>query len=108
MTERQLKPQWFQILLALRAQGPLHGYAIQRSVLERTEGQMRLWPATLYRSLSKLVESGLLQQLDTPADESVDERRQYYGITPEGVARLEEQVAMMARWVDTARRAADA
>jgi DNA-binding PadR family transcriptional regulator len=41
MIERPLKPQWFQILLALSTQDR-HGYGIQRAVLEQTEGHMRL------------------------------------------------------------------
>lgn len=60
MIARPLKPQYFQILLAL-ASRELHGYAIQRAVLEQTDDEMRLWPAMLYRSLTKLEEGGLIR-----------------------------------------------
>ena len=101
MTARPLKPQWFQILLALSEQD-LHGYGIQRAVLEQTENQLRLWPAMLYRSLSKLEEDGLIVQADAPDHEREDERRQYYSLTRVGRARLRTEAEMMARWVAAA------
>lgn len=102
MLPRPLKPQWYQILLALAAQD-LHGYGIQRAVLDQTDGEMRLWPAMLYRSLGTLEEEGLIRQIPTPAEEPEDERRQYYRLTPAGRERLREETAMLARWVKTAR-----
>ena len=102
MIPRPLKPQWFHILLALAGR-ELHGYAIQRAVLDQTDGDMRLWPAMLYRSLGTLEEAGLIRQVATPADEPDDERRQYYAITHAGRDRLRDETAMMARWVDAAR-----
>ena len=53
-----LKPQWFQILLAV-ADHELHGLGIMKEVLEQTDGQMRLWPAMLYGSLKKMVDADL-------------------------------------------------
>ena len=97
MIPRPLKPQYFQILLAL-GRKDLHGYAIQRAVLEQTDDQVRLWPAMLYRSLAKLEEAALIAQIEPPADEPEDERRQYYAITAEGRARLKEEAEMLARW----------
>lgn len=102
LIDRPMKPQWFQILLAL-ADGPLHGYGIQRAVLDRTDEQMRLWPAMLYRSLSRLEEGGLLEKVQTPAREPDDERRQYYALTAAGSERLQEEAEMLARWVRAAR-----
>jgi DNA-binding PadR family transcriptional regulator len=104
MTPPPLKPQWFQILLALSAQD-LHGYAIQRSVLDQTGGHMRLWPAMLYRSLAKLESEGLIVQTDSPEDEPDDERRQYYTLTSAGRARLQEEADLMERWAAAARGA---
>ena len=104
MIPRPLKPQYFQILLAL-SRGDLHGYAIQRAVLEQTEDGIRLWPAMLYRSLAKLEEVGLIGRAEPPADEPEDERRQYYALTSEGRDRLSEEGEMMARWVAVARGA---
>jgi DNA-binding PadR family transcriptional regulator len=56
-----LKPQWFQILLAL-SRGPMHGSAIMEEVLERTDGAMKLWPATLYGSLRDLEDAGWIRE----------------------------------------------
>lgn len=104
MLPRPLKPQYFQILLALKER-ELHGYGIQRAVLEQTDDHVRLWPAMLYRSLSKLEEAGLIEAIPAPADEPEDERRQYYAITPAGRSRLREEAELLARWVDAARDA---
>jgi DNA-binding PadR family transcriptional regulator len=97
-----MKPQWFHILLAL-GEKDLHGYAIQRAVLERTDGEMRLWPAMLYRSLVTLEKEKLIARAAPPADEPEDERRQYYRITPAGRLRLREEARTLARWVEAAR-----
>ncbi|MEM7416001.1 MAG: PadR family transcriptional regulator [Gemmatimonadota bacterium] len=104
MLPRPLKPQYFQILLALKG-GELHGYAIQRAVLKQTDDQVRLWPAMLYRSLGKLEEAGLIAESTPPADEPDDERRVYYAITTEGLERLREEAEMLARWVSAAQDA---
>jgi len=104
MVPPPLKPQWFQILLAL-AEKDLHGYGIQRAVLAQTDGHTRLWPATLYRSLASLVEAGLIRHAEPPPDEPEDERRQYYGLTREGRSRLRDEAEMLSRWAAAARGA---
>ena len=101
MIPRPLKPQYFQILLSL-SHKDLHGYAIQRAVLEQTDEQVRLWPAMLYRSLAKLEEADLIRQAEPPADEPEDERRQYYALTQQGRVRLKEEAEMLARWAAAA------
>lgn len=101
MIPRPMKPQWFQILLALSG-GDLHGYGIQRAVLDQTDGHMRLWPAMLYRSLAKLEEARLIEAVAAPEDEPDDERRQYYALTEAGRLRLREEGEMLARWADAA------
>lgn len=102
--ERPMKPQWFQILLAL-AERPLHGYGIQRRVLEQTDDRMRLWPAMLYRSLGTLEAEGLIEQVPSPEDEPDDERRQYYALTRAGRERLREEAELLERWARAARLA---
>ena len=104
MIPSPLKPQYFQILLALSG-GDLHGYAIQRAVLEQTEDGIRLWPAMLYRSLAKLEEVGLIGGTEPPAEEPEDERRLYYTLTSTGHEWLREEGEMMARWGAAARGA---
>jgi len=96
-----MKLQWFHILLAL-SQGPLHGYGIQREILDRTGGRLRLWPATLYRLLGKLEGHGLVETVEAPVEEPEDQRRQYYSLTRHGVARLQEEAAMLAEWARAA------
>jgi DNA-binding PadR family transcriptional regulator len=81
----------FHILMALAA-GDRHGYAISQEVAARTGNGMRLGPATLYRSLQRMLEQGLIVETgDRPAPELDDERRRYYHLTPygESVARAE-------------------
>ncbi len=101
-----LKSQWFHILLALADQDR-HGYGIQRDVLERTDGQMTLWPAMLYRSLAALTDQGFIAAVNDPADEPHDERRRYYRITSAGRGRLAEEAERLIRWADVARKRND-
>lgn len=73
----------FHVLVALSA-GELHGYAIMQLVEESSGGVVRMGPATLYGSLKRLVEAGLVEETDRrPADD--DQRRRYYRLT--GVGR---------------------
>jgi len=86
-----LPPATFHILLALAA-GDRHGYAILQDVVARTNNRLKLGAGTLYRSLQRMVEEGLIVETgDRPTAEFDDERRRYYRITPfgEAVARAE-------------------
>jgi DNA-binding PadR family transcriptional regulator len=76
----------FHILMAL-ADGDRHGYAIIQDVARRTDGRMRLSAGTLYRSVQRLLEQGLITEPRTrPVRALDDERRRYYRITPLGRA----------------------
>lgn len=76
-----LKPHWFHVLLSL-ADGDQHGYGIMQEVLERTSGKVRLWPATLYGTLKRLIEEELIEESgERPAPELDDARRRYYTLT---------------------------
>jgi DNA-binding PadR family transcriptional regulator len=93
----------FQILLSLSDQD-LHGYAIIQDIRERTEGEVELTASTLYAAIKRLLDTRLIDELDTrPGPEEDDARRRYYRITPLGldVARLEtarlERAVKMAR-----------
>src|SRR5262245_53668390 len=88
-----LKSNWLHILISL-VEGEKHGYAIMQDVLERSGGKVRLWPATLYGSLKRLIENGLIVESgERPAPEFDDARRRYYRLTPLGhrVLDLESQ-----------------
>src|SRR5581483_3071160 len=70
-----LKPNWFHVLLSL-ANEEQHGYGIMQEVLERTGGKIRLWPATLYGTLKRLMDEDLIAESDRrPAPEADDPRR---------------------------------
>jgi DNA-binding PadR family transcriptional regulator len=93
-----LTPVAFEILLSL-AEEDRHGYHVMHSVEQRTDGRITLHAGTLYRALARLVETGLIEELDERPDPRTDERRRYYRLTPYGrdvaaaeAARLESQV----------------
>jgi len=56
-----LKPHWFHVMLSL-AEQEQHGYGIMQEVLDRTEGKVRLWPATLYGTLKRLIDAELIEE----------------------------------------------
>ena len=97
-----LKPNWFHILVSL-ADRERHGYGIMNDVLERTDGKVRLWPATLYGTIKKLIEEGLIEESeDRPVPEQDDARRRYYRLTKMGhrvlwaeSRRLEDLISML-------------
>jgi DNA-binding PadR family transcriptional regulator len=101
-----LKTQWFNIMLSL-AGGEQHGYGIMQEVLTRTEGKVRLWPATLYGTIKRLIEAELIEESDErPAPELDDARRRYYRLTPLGkralsaeCERLQELVRIIQKQV---------
>ena len=86
-----LAPAMFHILMAL-ADDDRHGYGIIQEVLSRTDGDVRLSPGTLYRSIQRMLDDDLIVEIsERPAPELDDERRRYYRITAFGraVARAE-------------------
>jgi DNA-binding PadR family transcriptional regulator len=86
-----LKTNWFHIMLALSS-GEQHGYGIMQDVLNRTIGKVRLWPATLYGSIKRLIEAGLIEESnERPAPEFDDARRRYYRLTLLGKSVLEAE-----------------
>lgn len=94
-----LKTHWFHILLSLAGEEQ-HGYGIMQEVLERTSGKVRLWPATLYGSLKRLIEEGLIAESDErPAPEFDDARRRYYRLTRLGSRVLHAESERMEELV---------
>ena len=76
-----LPPAVFHILVAL-ADRDRHGYSIMQDVASRTDGRVRLSPGTLYSSIRRMLEGGLVEELrDSPDPDSNDERRRYYRLT---------------------------
>lgn len=98
-----LKPKVLHTLLAV-ADGPRHGYGIMQEVAERTEGQVRLWPAALYALLRELEKSDFIVESDhRPAAAEDDERRRYFALTPHGKRVLDAEVRRLEAIVNHAR-----
>jgi DNA-binding PadR family transcriptional regulator len=93
----------FHILLALAGED-LHGYAIIQEVETRTGGDLKLSAGTLYRSIQRMLEQGLIEETrDRPAPEDDDERRRYYRITADGMAAAREEARRLQQLVKMAR-----
>lgn len=103
MEPKPLKTSWFYILVAL-AEGDSHGLGIARDVKALSDGQVRLWPATLYSALEELCDRGWIAELSDaqrPADES--EKRRYYRLTRTGRAIVTAETERLAGLVRAAR-----
>ena len=95
-----LPPAVFHILIGL-AEGERHGYAIMREVAERTGGRLKMGPGTLYGSIKRMLEQGLIEEVRQrrPADE----RRRYYRLTRFGRRAAEAEAARLAELLKEAR-----
>ena len=93
----------FHILMAV-AEDDRHGYAIIQEVATRTDGMLKLSPGTLYRSIQRMLEQGLIQETaERPAPELDDERRRYYRITSFGGAVARAEARRLTKLVKLAR-----
>jgi DNA-binding PadR family transcriptional regulator len=98
---KALTPAVFHVMLVLAAE-PRHGYAIQKEVLELTEGEVRLGPGTLYGTLQRLMEAGWVEESEGRGG-AEDERRRYYRLTRSGRIALEADAKRLDGLVRTAR-----
>ena len=96
-----LQPTTFHILLSLTDEDR-HGYAIILEVSRRTQGELKLSAGTLYRSIQRMVESGLITEIRT-RPEFDDERRRYYRITPLGRTVAEAEAGRLRDLLKMAR-----
>lgn len=86
-----LSPSDFRVLLALGDE-EMHGYGIMRTLSERTDGRESVLPGTLYASLARMVDQGLVEELDPPGDDtSGGPRRRYYRRTQLGRAATQAE-----------------
>jgi DNA-binding PadR family transcriptional regulator len=98
-----LPPATFHILLAL-AEDERHGYAVIQDVLARTDGAVRLSAGTLYRSIQRMQEQGLIEESRRrPAADEDDERRRYYRLTAFGSAVARAEARRLTQLVRLAR-----
>lgn len=104
MTETHpMRPIEF-LVLAVLAEGELHGYGIVQQIEERTGGRVRPKPGNLYRVLDRLLERGLLVEAEERAAEDLDDqRRRYYGITDAGRKALDEEATLLGKVVERVR-----
>src|SRR5688500_17382288 len=97
-----LPPATFHILLAL-VEGERHGYAIIQDVEARTDGELRMSAGTLYRSVARMVEQGLIAEVVKRRTRADDERRRYYKITQFGTAVARAELRRLSQLVKLAR-----
>jgi DNA-binding PadR family transcriptional regulator len=98
-----LPPATFHILMAV-ADEDRHGYAILQHVEERTGGELRMSAGTLYRSIARMLEQGLILEASRRPAKAVDDpRRRYYRITPFGKAVARAEARRMTQLVRLAR-----
>jgi DNA-binding PadR family transcriptional regulator len=95
-----LAPAAFHILLSL-GEGERHGYALKREMARRTENALNPGPGTLYGTIQKLLDQGLIEESDERPDAHLDdERRRYYRITPQGRGVAQAEAARMRALVE--------
>src|SRR5919204_2365571 len=87
-----LTPAVLHILLAL-SRGERHGYGIMKQVEADSQGKVKMGPGTLYGSMGRMMDAGLIRESDKKVDpEMDDERRIYYSITGLGRKALEAEL----------------
>ena len=92
-----LTPTVFHALVAL-AREPRHGYAIAQEVEDLTQGRIIMGPGTLYGSLQRMTDAGLIQETENPGDAGQHaERRRYYRVTALGRAALQAESERLMR-----------
>jgi DNA-binding PadR family transcriptional regulator len=96
-----LAPAVLHILIAL-GEGERHGYAVMQEVAERTGGKVRMSPGTLYGSIRKMLDEGLIEELFHRGTQD-DERRRYYRVTKFGRAVAAAEAERLASLLHHAR-----
>jgi DNA-binding PadR family transcriptional regulator len=93
----------FHILLAL-ADTPKHGYAIMQEVDERAGSRYRLWPATLYTAIKRMLTDGLIEPARAPNEAAgEDSRRRFYRLTRRGRSELTREASRLEALLEVAR-----
>jgi DNA-binding PadR family transcriptional regulator len=99
-----MTPAVFHVLLAL-ARGKSHGYRVMQDVSLMTEGETRLGPGTLYRTIQRMLVDGLIEEREMSLhDETSDDRRRHYQLTAKGLSVARKEARRLASLVDVARQ----
>jgi DNA-binding PadR family transcriptional regulator len=103
-TGAPLTPAVLHILLALSTEEQ-HGYGIMKQVESESRGKVKMGPGTLYGSIGRMMEAGLIRESDKKIDPELDdERRVYYQITGLGRKTLAGELERYREVVTVARR----
>jgi DNA-binding PadR family transcriptional regulator len=97
-----LTPAVFYVLFSL-ADGEKHGYAIMQATAALSDGKFRMGPGTLYTTLQRLLDQGLIAEV-TGGHSTEDSRRRYYRLAGQAKSLLESELARMEAAVRLARR----
>ena len=98
-----MTPAVLHILLSLTAEAR-HGLGIAADVKAFTNGRLTLGPGTLYGTIKRLLEAGLVEDLGQPSADDDDPRRRYYRITPKGRRALELETEELTSVLGVAKR----
>lgn len=93
----------YHVLLALGDQA-LHGYAMMQALDAKTGGREALLPGTLYTTVARMVDRGLLEELAEPPDPAADRRRRYYRVSALGRAVARAESGRLRRLLAVAER----
>ena len=103
-TTPPLTPAVFHILLALST-GERHGYGIMKQVEADSQGKVTMGPGTLYGSLKRMLDAGLVRESDKRVDPDMDdERRIYYQITGTGAEAFATELERYQRIMTVAQQ----
>lgn len=99
-----LTPAVFHIMLVL-ADEDRHGYDIMREIASATDGKIQMGPGTLYGTIKRMLQMGLIVETDERPDPAIDDsRRRYYRLTDLGQQVLTAEVERLTRLVQIAQR----
>lgn len=98
----RITPAFFFLMLTL-VDGERHGYAMGREVSDRSDGSIQLGPGSLYWSLGRLADVGLIEQVPSGASDGAAERRRYYQLTDLGRTVLKRETETLSKVLSFAR-----
>jgi DNA-binding PadR family transcriptional regulator len=105
-SQKSLPAASLHIVLAL-LDGELHGYAVMQRVGELSDGAVKMGPGTLYGTLNRLVDDGLVVETTDRVDRDESERRRYYELSASGRSVALVELARLRTLVDRVTRTLD-